>query len=315
MKLFDRDGRGSEEITKAVGIISNGITFDKWRPLIPFGVRDVVAIVGREPVKALADFYENGDTDNPDNAPMADALAYLQQAVAFFTWLKIIPTLDAQHDETGRAKRLGENEKGLTALQEFKDEENILRLAYEATDALVEALDREAFPFWTESPKYRQREGLLIRSKEEFDNYYIIGSHRLFVTLVPIIREVQGATVAPVLGKYLAPILSGEDSDTFTLMKATATRAVALFTMQKAVERLPVEVIPEGIVQVQQSQPVKSRLRAEQSARASVAASLGADATRALEYLQQLVAQLDADGEEVDTSITGPIVHSKGMSF
>lgn len=312
MKLFDRYGNGSEEITAAVGIISNGITFDKWRPLIPFGIRDIVAIVGREPVEALADYYENGEGDD---AAMADALAYLQQAVAFFTWLKIIPTLDAQHGDTGRAKSLGENEKGLTALQEFKDEENILRLAYEATDALVEALDREAFPFWIESPKYRQREGLLIRSKEEFDNYYIIGSHRLFVTLVPIIREVQGATVAPVLGKYLAPILSGEDSDTFTLMKATAARAVALLTMQKAVERLPVEVIPEGIVQVQQSQPVKSRLRAEQSARASVAASLGADATRALEYLQQLVAQLDADGEEVDTSITGPIVHSKGMSF
>lgn len=312
MKLFDRDENGSEEITAAVGIISNGITFDKWRPLIPFGIRDVVAIVGREPVEALADFYENGESDN---TAMADALVYLQQAVAFFTWLKIIPTLDAQHDETGRSHRLGENEKGLTALQEFKDEENILRLAYEATDALIEALDREAFPFWVESSKYKQREGLLIRSKEEFDNYYIIGSHRLFVTLVPIIREVQGATVAPVLGKYLTPILSGEDSDTFTLMKATAARAVALLTMQKAVERLPVEVIPEGIVQVQQSQPVKSRLRAEQSARASVAATLGADANRALEYLQQLVMQLDADGAEVDTSITGPIVHSKGMSF
>ena len=312
MKLFDRDGNGSEEITAAVGIISNGITFDKWRPLIPFGIRDVVAIVGREPVEALADYYENGESDD---AAMADALAYLQQAVAFFTWLKIIPTLDAQHGDTGRAKSLGENEKGLTALQEFKDEENILRLAYEATDALVEALDREAFPFWIESPKYRQREGLLIRSKEEFDNYYIIGSHRLFVTLLPIIREVQGATVAPVLGKYLTPILSGVDSDTFSLMKGTAARAVALLTMQKAVERLPIEVIPEGIVQIQQSQPVKSRLRAEQSARASVASSLGADANRALEYLQQLVAQLDADGAEVDTSITGPIVHSKGMSF
>lgn len=163
-------------------------------------------------------------------------------------------------------------------------------------------------------------EYVVILDSERYDApaYLILGyfdSQHLFVTLVPIIREVQGATVAPVLGKYLAPILSGEDSDTFTLMKATAARAVALLTMQKAVERLPVEVIPEGIVQVQQSQPVKSRLRAEQSARASVAASLGADATRALEYLQQLVAQLDADGEEVDTSITGPIVHSKGMSF
>ena len=318
MKLFDRDGNGSEEITAAVGIISNGITFDKWRPLIPFGIRDVVAIVGREPVEALSEFYESGDWEryvSDDRHRMMPALKCLQQAVAFFTWLKIIPTLDAQHDESGRSRRLGENEKGLTAIQEFKDEENILRLAYEATDALIEVMDREAFQFWTESPKYKQREGLLIRSKEEFDNYYIIGSHRLFVTLLPIIREVQGATVAPVLGKYLTPILSGVDSDTFSLMKGTAARAVALLTMQKAVERLPIEVIPEGIVQIQQSQPVKSRLRAEQSARASVASSLGADANRALEYLQQLVAQLDADGAEVDTSITGPIVHSKGMSF
>ena len=182
-------------------------------------------------------------------------------------------------------------------------------------DVLVEALDRGGFSFWTGSQKYRQREGLLIRSKEEFDNYYLIGSHRLFITLLPIIREVQGATVAPVLGKYLAALLTGEDADTFALMKETAARAVALLTMQKAVERLPVEVIPEGIVQVQQSQPIKSRLKAEQSARAAVAASLGADAAHALEYLQQLVAQLDAEGAEVDASITGPIVHSKGMSF
>ena len=314
--LFDRDGNGGMEIMSAIGAISNGISFDKWAPLLPFGIRDVIAIVGREPVEALSRFYENytiPDDECPESACVP--LRYLQQAVAFFTWLKLIPTLDAQHDETGRARRLGENEKGLTALQEFKDEENILRLAYEATDALVEALDRGAFPFWTESPKYKQREGLLIRSKEEFDRYYVIGSHRLFVTLLPIIREVQDATVAPVLGKYLAQLLTGVESGTFVLMKVTAARAVALLTMQKAVERLPVEVIPEGIVQVQQSQPVKSRLRAEQSARASVAASLGADATRALEYLQQLVAQLDADGAEIDTSITGPIVHSKGMSF
>ena len=85
--------------------------------------------------------------------------------------------------------------------------------------------------------------------------------------------------------------------------------------MKKAVERLPVEVIPEGVVQIQQSQPVKSRLRAEQSARASVAASLGADAQRNLDHLQQLVAELDAEGDSVDHFVPGPIIHHKGMSF
>ena len=236
--------------------------------------------------------------------------------MACFTWLKIIPTLDAQHDGTGRSRRLGENEKGLTALQEFKDEQNILRLAYEATDALIEIMDREAFDFWTGSRKYKQRKGLLIQSKDEFDEYYNIGSHRLFVTLLPIIREVQGAQIAPVLGrKYLSILLEGSDQEITDLLKEPAARAVALLTMQKAIERLPVEVIPEGVVQIQQSQPVNSRLRAEQAARAAVAASLGADAANYIRNLQDIVAELNADGEPADQYVAGPIVHSKGMSY
>lgn len=317
MKLFNIQADGSSEITAAIGLISNDVDFSKWEPVLPLGIREVTAIIGPEPVKALADFYAGTISPGEDGSPdPTTALKYLQQAVALFTWLKIIPTLDAQHDSTGRSRRLGENEKGLTALQEFKDEQNILRLAYEATDALIEIMDREAFPFWIESQKYRLRKGLLIQSKEEFDEYYNIGSHRLFVTLLPIIREVQGAQIAPVLGrKYLSLLLSGEDSEITDLLKEPAARAVALLTMQKAIERLPVEVIPEGVVQIQQSQPVNSRLRAEQSARAAVAASLGADAKKYIENIQDAVAQLDAEGETPDHSMPGPIVHSKGMSF
>ena len=317
MKLFNVQADGSSEITAAIGLISNDVDFSKWEPVLPLGIREVTAIIGPEPVKALADFYTGTTAPDEDGSPgTVAALKYLQQAVALFTWLKIIPTLDAQHDGTGRSRRLGENEKGLTALQEFKDEQNILRLAYEATDALIETMDHEAFPFWTESRKYNLRKGLLIQSKEEFDEYYNIGSHRLFVTLLPIIREVQGAQVAPVLGrKYISLLLSGEDSEITGLLKEPAARAVALLTMQKAIERLPVEVIPEGVVQIQQSQPVNSRLRAEQSARAAVAASLGADAKKYIENIQDTVAQLDAEGETPDHTMPGPIVHSKGMSF
>ncbi len=317
MKLFNIQDDGSREIVAAIGLISSDVDFSKWEPVLPLGIRDVTAIIGPEPVNALAEFYAGNTADDPYGSPTTTAaLKYLQQAVALFTWLKIIPTLDAQHDGTGRSRRLGENEKGLTALQEFKDEQNILRLAYEATDALIEIMDREAFPFWIESRKYNLRKGLLIQSKEEFDEYYNIGSHRLFVTLLPIIREVQGAQVAPVLGrKYLNLLLSGEDSEITALLKEPSARAVALLTMQKAIERLPVEVIPEGVVQIQQSQPVNSRLRAEQSARAAVAASLGADAKKYIENIQDTVAQLDAEGKAPDHSMPGPIVHSKGMSF
>lgn len=320
MRLFNVLADGGSEIVSAIGLISSDVDFSKWEPVLPLGIRDVAAIIGPEPVEALAAFYagDMGDIiECPQGIPGAvKALKCLQQAVALFTWLKIIPTLDAQHDSTGRQRRLGENEKGLTAIQEFKDEQNILRMAYEATDALIEIMDREAFPFWVNSRKYNLRKGLLIQNKEEFDEYYHIGSHRLFVTLLPIMREVQCAQVAPVLGlKYLSMLLAGENPEIAGLLKEPAARAVALLTMQKAIERLPVEVIPEGVVQIQQSQPVNSRLRAEQSARAAVAASLGADAKKYIENLQDMVAQLDAGGEPPDPTMPGPIVHTKGMSF
>lgn len=312
MKLFDRDGVGGKEIAAALGIISSDVDFSTWSPILPLGIRDVVAIIGREPVEALAGYYENADTDD---GHMDSALAYLQQSVAMFTWLKIIPTLDAMHDNTGRARRIGENEKGLTALEQYKDETNILRLAYEATDALIEELDRGEFDFWVKSRKYRQRAGLLIRSKETFDEFYSIGSHRLFLTLLPMIREVQSASVAPIIGKeYMTLLLNGDEKVTDKLYDMAA-RAIVLLTMKKAVERLPVEVLPEGIVQVNQSTPVKQKLRAEKEARNAVAASLGTDAARYLQQLQDTMAEIRAEGEPVDFFTPGPIVHSKGMTF
>lgn len=312
INIFNRDGHGAEEIVAAVGLISSSITFDKWEPLLPFGIREVTGIVGPEVYTAISAFYAANEKEV--DPAMTEALRYMQQAVAFFTWLRIIPTLDAQHDIAGRSKRLGENEKGLTALQEFKDEENILRLAYEAVDALVECLERNEFKFWLDSRKYRIRRECLIRSKEDFDEYYYIGSHRLFVTLLPIMREVQQSQVAPVLGDaILRALLDGNGAEDCEQYREPASRAVALLTMQKAVERLPVEVIPEGVVQVQQSQPVKSRLRAEQEARAAVAASLGEDARRILERLQLMINDATASGDGSYTP--GPIVHSKGMTF
>ncbi len=315
-QLFDRDGDGGREITETLGFISDRVDFAVWRPILPLAIRDVAAITGREAVDALGAFYMNSCHPTAACPPAATIpLGYLRQAVALFAWLKIIPTLDAAHDVNGRTRRIGENEKGLTALEQYKDEANIRSLAYEATDALIEALDRGAFAFWTTSPRYRQRQGLLLKSKEDFDRYYVIGSHRLFMTLLPMVREAQEGSVAPVLGRELLDGLLAGDPQLCRLLYDQAARATALLAMKKAVERLPVEVLPEGIVQVNQTQPVTQRLRAEKSAREAVAASLGADAARYLQQLEDAVAELRSDGSAPDLYMPGPIAHSKGMSF
>lgn len=100
-------------------------------------------------------------------------------------------------------------------------------------------------------------DGLLIRTKDEFDEFYHIGSHRLFLILVPILREIQRTDILPVVGKERYDWLVRRDSNVCDTLLEECQRPLALLAVKKAVERLPVEVIPEGIVQVQQTGTIK----------------------------------------------------------
>lgn len=314
MQLFNKDNHGREELVAAIGVISKDITFEKWAPALPLGTRNLAAIVGRDVVNELDSLYRKAEPSGEEVL----AISLAQQAVAMFTWLKILAPLDAQHGNAGRGKTLGENQHGMTALQEWEDKESIRAMAYEATDALIEVLDAAEWEWWTSSVKCRQRAGLLLGSKEVFDEYYVIGSHRLFLTLLPMIAEVQAGDIAPIVtAAHMTQLLSGEGLEDEVRLRLLdlARRPLALLTMKKAVERLPVEVLPEGIVQVQQQATVKQKLRAEKSAREAVAAALGADAERYLQLLQDAVSALDSDEGEADYYLSGPTVQSKGITY
>lgn len=313
MKLiFDKDSNGTQELVDALGLIDARTDFSKWKPYIPLSIRRLTAIIGQEVYDKVLDFYQSASVD-PDGK-LTRLLGMVQQSVALFTWLKIIPTLDAQHGNTGRQKRLGEHEKGLTALQEYKDEANILSQAYESVDALIAYLEQEKFDFWIQSPKRKAVSELLLSSKEAFDFYYVTGSHRLFLTLAPIIREVQQRHIIPIItyGRYEKLVAGQQVAEGF---RDAVCRPLALLSMSKAVERLPVEVLPDGVVQVQLAGSVREKLRAEAEARNTVAKSLEQDAMRDLAALEDLVAALDAAPDEPDLYVPSITLQSKGITF
>ena len=156
LQLFDKDGHGREELVRAIGVISNDITFEKWAPAIPLGTRNLAAIVGRDVIIKLDEIYRG---DGVPEASEEAAIALAQQAIAMFTWLKILAPLDAQHGNAGRGKVLGENQHGMSAVEQYEDRESIRAMAYEATDALIEVLDTAAWSWWTDSEKCRHRGG------------------------------------------------------------------------------------------------------------------------------------------------------------
>lgn len=344
MQLFNKNNQGADELVNVLGLIDQDLTFDKWAPIVPLGVRDLKAVIGEDVVNALDRFYQEDGTTNGQPEPeeqeeqevtepagteteepetgtvdieeMREAVRLAQQAAGMFTWLKVIPTLEAQHGNSGRGKRLGENEHGLTGAQEFKDEENIRNMAYEAIDALVELMDKNGFDFWVNSPKKKSMARLLIRDKETFDEYYTTGSHRLFLSLVPMIREVQEDQIIPILTrKRYENLLAGTDQALTDKVIDAVRRPLALLAIKKAVERLPIEVLPTGIVQVQQTATVRDKVRAEKEAREAVAASLMNDAAAMLDRLVDLVKELDAQETEPDYYVPGPTLQSRGITF
>ena len=318
-KLFNRDGDGDKELVNVLGLIDRDLEFSKWEPIIPLATKELVSIIGPEPVTALDAYYrEDTKTQADADKDWNEALRLAQQAIAMFAWIRVIPTLDAQHSTAGRGKHLGENEHGMTAVQEFKDEENIRSMAYQAVDALVAEMEEKAFSWWTSSKKHQQLQTLLIRDKDTFDEFFVIGSHRLFLTLIPMIREVQDAYLVPILGYQRMSALLDGTSDLPANILPMVQRPLALLAMKRAVERLPIEVLPDGIVQVQQVGMVRDRMKAEQQARNSVAQNLSKDAEEFLNILTNAIQTIDAEAKRIDEPdyyVPQATVQTTGISF
>ena len=52
-KLFNKGGDGAGEIVRVLGLIDNDLDFTKWEPILPLGIRDLLAIIGMEPIPGL----------------------------------------------------------------------------------------------------------------------------------------------------------------------------------------------------------------------------------------------------------------------
>lgn len=315
MKLFNRDGQGAEEIVQVLGLIDQDLEWSKWEPILPLAIREVEAMAGADVVAAIDQCYQSGVAESDQ---MHEVVRLAQQTVAMFAWLKVIPTLDAQHGTAGRAKHLGENETGMTAVQEFKDEENIRNMAYSALDAMLSALNTANPEWWQKSQKKALLDRLLIRSLQQFDEFYTIGSHRLFLVLIPMMSEVQEVAIVPVIGRARMKMLLEGSTELPDYLLPMVQRPLALLTMKRAVERLPIEVLPDGIVQVQQQGMVRDRAKAENQARLSVAQNLGRDAEEFLNLLSNEIQQLNAEasGEPAaDCYVPEPSATKAGMTF
>lgn len=318
--IFNKDNNGAEEIHKAIGMIDSDLAYIKWEPWLKHTTRQITSVIGKDVLKKVVELYKKEDANDLEK----ELVEKVQSSNALFAWLKIIPTLDAQHGNSGRQKRIAENERGLTAEEQFKDENNILTLAYESLDSLLDFLNDniETFAFWKESEVYKSMKGLLISDLQAFNQYYTIDSFRLFVAILPWIKETQDVDIIPVLTlqglqQFKEAISKKEEEQTdrdkkLIALKDVIYRPLVLFSMVRAFKRLPVQAIPEGLVQVQIVGTVKERIKATESAIKQQILNLSDDAQGALDNLMNELAQLNEQGDPYVSQVR---MIGKGLIF
>lgn len=174
--------------------------------------------------------------------------------IAIIATLRMYMKNDLSHEDDGRKFKTSTDGTDKIPWEWQLDRDNAIHLEeyYRAVDALICYLNDKLPAEWIESDQYQQANALIIRSGRELDYYYPIErSERTYMLLAPFIREVQLRTVARAYGEGWQELMALRDPTDNRFY--AACKAVALLAMSMAFRRLPLSVIPLGVVKQYQA--------------------------------------------------------------
>ncbi|MDR1436707.1 MAG: hypothetical protein LBI65_01175 [Candidatus Symbiothrix sp.] len=260
--IFNKDNKGTDELRTITGDYYASNKFDKISTDIELAAEELIKITGREVYEKAEEHYnhpkkEDGLTDK--------LVSHIRLPVALWATLQMYRKNDVGHNDDGRKIKIDpEHEKLPWEWQLKRDDEIHLDNYYKAVDRLVAFLDAnsEGIPEWKNSPQRKTAHSLFLKNAEVFDNYFPIDkSGRLFVILLPFIKNAQRRFIKPALGEDYNRLLAGtglseNDSDVLE----SACGALALMAFSLAIRRLPLGLIPSGVIRnyVSQSQTMNA---------------------------------------------------------
>lgn len=234
MVLFDKEGRGSEELERLTGQWYASSPYRVIRSEIDFAVRTVGTRVGTEVMNAAAVAYQAGDRD--------EFLDAVRLPVAFLAIMRYSALSSVSHESTGRKVKMDDNEKMPFEWMIDRDDRAMLERYYRALDALYSYLESNAVPEWAASSAKKAVRHSVVKSIEEFESVYPIdGSYYVYYMLQNLVIEVQDNELEQYFGDLWASVLDGSaDSG----LQVLAVRAAVLSSVIIAGERWSLSVFP-----------------------------------------------------------------------
>lgn len=246
--LFNLQNDGAAELRSLTSNYYANNDFEKIIGEIELATEELTQLVG-EPVMQLAErSYTSPETEGAD----ADLVRKVQRPIALLATLRLYQKNDLSHEDDGRKFKVATDGSEKLPWEWQLDRDDALHLEeyYKAVDVLLRYLNDKKPEEWTDSNLYKEARTLLIRNGAGFDRYFPIErSERLFLLLLPFIREAQQLTVKRAYGidkwgELLEEDWHSEESDAHF----AACKAVALLAMSMALRRLSLGVIPGGVI-------------------------------------------------------------------
>lgn len=260
---------------------------------------------GGEPIPPGAGEDEESDPQ-PSNELLTALVKRIQLPLAYYAIHSFSQNADISHEDSGRKVKIdSEREKLPWEWMLEKDERAILTKAHRTTDRLIAFLDNniDYLPAWKNGDARKAIKGQFFQSAEQFNAVYPIdSSRRFFLHIQPFIAEAERKHIAPVLANRYSEIktalAAGTYDDTNNLLPLIRV-PLALFAMSIAVDRLAIEVLPDGVYQNITSDRLTQQAKypAIKEQKRELAAQILKDAQTELKYLQQALIKIN-DGEE-----------------
>lgn len=245
--IFNKSNNGSAELSAIVGNYFKSNDFDKVKSDITLATAELIKIIGK-PVYELAEAAYQSAQDNPENK---DLIPFVQLPIGILACFNMYRQNDVSHEDSGRKVKIDpENEKLPWEWQLNRDDEIQLDRYYRAVDMLIAYLDASSLTAWTQSDQKKLANSLFIKDADKFDMYFPINrSGRMYMMMLPWIREAERKYIKPVLGenfqKYLSGVdLNAEEKEALELIYPP----IPLFAMSIAIRRMPLGLIPAGVI-------------------------------------------------------------------
>lgn len=305
--LFNKNNQGTDELKNHLGFLFKSNRFNNIETDIMLAEESIIEYIG-QPVYDLAQtHYSSADYEKEEpseaEARLTNLVHHIQLPVALFAYFSYAPHSDISHEDSGRKVQIDpEREKLPWEWMIEKDNKAVLNKAHKTTDRLIAFLEKEEenISQWKESDAQKAARRLFVKNALTFDKIFPIErSRRFFIKIIPFIDEVERDQIKPVLTPDVfddiktaikAGLTYNDDEDILGLIQVPTV----LLAMSIAINRLSIDIMPNGIFQnyVSDRLTQKAKAIAPSALRKEISKSLESKGLMKLKTLQEYLKKI-----------------------